>query len=151
MKGPPSRAERAITGAIAGFFIPMAVLAAYGPGPHSRPGGLAWVTVGLSTLAGVLLGAADVTWRLHGKGKHALVGALAGAGAGFALGFLLVLAFITSHRILPLLFVGPVLVGALSGGLAGRLHHGGRLTVGEMMVEIGIIALVLGITLPLCR
>lgn len=144
----PTPIPRAVLGAIAGWFTAL-FAAALGTGLREPSPVWPVLLVSLLGLAGGgILGGVAGSRELRGAAAHSLMGGLVGAAAGCVAGAVGVLVAIGSRWDLLTVFSVPIALGATLGATVGRLRHGGRVTVGECMAWVAVIAfaLSLGVT-----
>src|SRR4051812_21711920 len=128
---------QASVGAICGVFIALMVLTLTPLEPNPL---LILSGVGLGAVSGAILGAVAGSRQLRGKAMRTLHSGLIGGIIGFIPSLFLVVAVIGSHRAILIAFVTPVVIGSLIGGIIGRAGHAGRVTVGELMAWVAVVA-----------
>jgi hypothetical protein len=129
-------------GAVIAIMVALAVLGGRRAMPH--PAVIPSFLVA-GAIAGAAAGAVAGTRELRGKAAVVLFWAAHGAAIGFVPGFVLLLAAVSSPRMTLVALLGPVALCAIAGGIAGRVHHGGRVTVGELTVWVAVVAVALAI------
>jgi hypothetical protein len=138
---------RAIFGSFAGVILtPLAlILLLQSSDLEDRP----WVlyVIGLGTILGAIVGALLGQVEIRGVARLSLIGSLWGSVIGTLVGYSLGSAMAAGTPFLGVSYINQgvvigALCGAVLGGIAGRVRHGGRVTLGEILVVVAIAALV---------
>jgi hypothetical protein len=108
-------------------------------------GAAGWAALGAGGIAGAILLPAVRDREVRGKAGAILMGGAIGVALGIVAGASLTLAFIGSPRALMPAFAAPIVVGAVVGGILGRIRHGRRFTIAEVSAWVAAVACALAI------
>jgi len=152
-RGLKAAAVRASIGAVAGAILWVIVIASsmWEPPSDEDPGRFMLRVVAVGGLGGAAFGVIVGAREIRGKAKPAIIWSLAGTVLGTLAGNAIGYAFdppLGGFRGGSYVVRGIVygaIGGAILGGILGRARHGGRLTLGEIMVVIAFVAVALSV------